>query len=96
MDRDGATAYSGVEAVYVGGTGALTDVAVGPNPARGYVAVLGLPAGATAELRDAAGRRVGVLGFGASRINVEGLATGAYALVLRSGETTETRRVVVD
>ena len=97
VDFDGVEAYSSAAVVYVGaGVQGLADVRVFPNPARDYVELLGLPADATAELRDLAGRRVGVAHVGAGRLDLVGVPTGVYVLALRSGSGVVAQRVVVE
>ena len=108
VDHDGTEAFGPSAAVDLGVEIALlADARVFPNPASDYVEVHGLPADATAELRDLAGRRVGVavptpatrLGmtsFGDSRIDLAGVPAGVYALTLRSGGEAVTRRVVIE
>ena len=110
-DRDGAAVFSSVVAVRFGtDRPSLTGVRVYPIPSSGYVNVTGLPTvaagpvGTAFTLLDAAGRVVVLspreVGAGLSpssiRVDLTGVAPGAYLLRIRRGSETADRWIVVE
>ena len=84
---------------------AAVTFTVGPNPTRGALALsFALPAAAeaTAEVLDALGRRVlrvdlgaRVAGAGSARLDLSGLAPGAYVVRLEAGRVRASMRVSI-
>jgi hypothetical protein len=90
LDQDGVVHYSPTQVV----AGAATHLALVPNPARGPVQVLGLPAGATLEVYDALGRAVRPA---TTALEVAGLAPGVYVVrATAPQQAPQTARLVVE
>ncbi len=109
VDKDGARATSHAVQVelrpQVGNDGELKEPSVGPNPATTYASVQ-IPSAtagtASVEIVDMQGVRVGaipstslVVGVVDVRLPIEGLANGAYTVIISANGVTTTRQLVI-
>ena len=97
IDKDGTSSHSQERVVSLKGeAGTLTVVSVGPNPSKDKSELrlnLGSTMPLTIELYDMAGNQVKTIYTGSQvsgesryEINVNGLSSGIYNIVVRSGE----------